>query len=269
MGSNIVEPAGTGLITAAHHEQYRQEGYFIAEKVISDEHLQILRDACDHLIEAMHREMDARGVDHIHISHCGKRYHIAKQYQQAPRLEEYVFGELMAEVCWAIIGDTAFLFYDQYVVKAAENMKFSWHQDSGYLGFPHREYVTVWAAVDDMTLENGTAYVLPYSKVGIRTLVEHVRDPESGDKCGYFGDEPGVAAVVSAGSLVVFSSLIFHRSGFKPPTGCVVPTSPNILPSRFISPAPSGPTALVSRCIWRCHSCERERMFLRPLLLRR
>ena len=75
MGSNIVEPAGTGLITAAHREQYRREGYFIAEKLISDEHLQILRDACDHLIEAMHREMDARGVDHIHISHRGKRYH--------------------------------------------------------------------------------------------------------------------------------------------------------------------------------------------------
>jgi len=122
----------------------------------------------------------------------------------------------MAEVCRATIGDTAFLFYDQYVVKAAEKgMKFSWHQDSGYLGFPHREYVTVWAAVDDMTLENGTAYVLPYSKVGIRTLVEHVRDPESGDKCGYFGDEPGVPAIVPAGSLVVFSSLVFHRSGFN------------------------------------------------------
>ncbi|HUG66187.1 MAG TPA: phytanoyl-CoA dioxygenase family protein, partial [Pirellulaceae bacterium] len=46
-----------------------------------------------------------------------------------------------------------------------------------------------------------------------RTLVEHVRDPATGDKTGYFGDEPGVPAVVPAGSLVVFSSLTFHRSG--------------------------------------------------------
>ncbi len=89
------------------------------------------------------------------------------------------------------------------------------HRDLYKREVPHREYVTVWAAVDDMTLENGTAFVLPYSKVGIRTLVEHVRDPDSGDKCGYFGDEPGVPAIVPAGSLVVFSSLVFHRSGFN------------------------------------------------------
>jgi len=203
-------------ITPAQRELYRSEGYFIAPAVIPAEHLEIMRDACDHLIEVMHRQMDALGVDHIHISHRGKRYHIAKQYRQAPRLAEYVFSDLMAEVCRATIGDTAFLFYDQYVVKAAEKgSTFSWHQDGGYLGFPHREYVTVWAAVDDMTLENGTAFVLPYSRVGIRTLVEHLRDPVSGDKCGYFGSEPGVPAIVPAGSLVVFSSLVFHRSGFN------------------------------------------------------
>ena len=64
-----------------------------------------------------------------------------------------------------------------------------------------------------MTLENGTVDVLPYSTVGIRSLVEHIRDPETGDKTGYFGKEPGVTAVVPAGSLAVFSSLTFHRSG--------------------------------------------------------
>lgn len=201
-------------ISEEHRLQYAEEGYFILERVISDEHLQILRDSCDHLIAAMHEEMDRLGTDHIHISHRGRRYHIAKQYHLAPRLGEYVFSELMADICRATIGETAFLFYDQYVAKAAEQgISFSWHQDGGYLGFPHKPYVTVWAAVDDMTLENGTAWVLPYSRSGIRSLVEHIRDPETGDKVGYFGSEPGIPAVVPAGSLVVFSSLTFHRSG--------------------------------------------------------
>ena len=202
------------LITAQLREQYQREGYFILERVIPDEHLQILRDSCERLIAVMHAEMDRLGVDHIHISHRGKRYHIAKQYEQAPRLREYVFSDLMAEVCRATIGETAYLFYDQYVVKAAEQgIKFSWHQDGGYLGFPHTPYVTVWAAVDDMTIENGTAYVLPYSTSGIRSLVEHIRDPETDDKSGYFGSEPGIPAIVPAGSLVIFSSLTFNRRG--------------------------------------------------------
>lgn len=202
------------LISDQQRQQYIDDGYFILENVIPADHLQILRDSCDYLIDTMHAEMDRLGTDHIHISHRNKRYHIAKQYEQAPRLNEYVFSDLMAEVCRATIGEQAYLFYDQYVVKAAEQgIKFSWHQDGGYLGFPHEPYVTVWAAVDDMTIENGTAYVLPYSTVGIRSLVEHIQHPETGDKVGYFGKERGIPAVVPSGSLVVFSSLTFHCSG--------------------------------------------------------
>ena len=78
---------------------------------------------------------------------------------------------------------------------------------------PHRPYVTCWTAVDEMTIENGTAYVLPFSTVGIRTLVEHVRDPATGDKTGYFGKEVGIPLMMPAGSVAVFSSLSFHRSG--------------------------------------------------------
>ena len=202
------------MISDKQRQQYVDEGYFILPEAIPQDHLQILRDSCDLLIDWMHAEMDRLGTDHIHISHRGKRYHIAKQFRRAPRLSEYVFSDLMADVCRSTIGEQAYLFYDQYVVKSAEQgIRFSWHQDGGYLGFPHRPYVTVWAAVDDMTIDNGTAYVLPFSTVGIRSLVEHIQNPETGDKVGYFGREKGVAAVVPAGSLVVFSSLTFHCSG--------------------------------------------------------
>ncbi len=76
------------MITNAHRRQFVDEGYFILERAICDEHLQILRDSCDRLIELMHEEMDALGTDHIHISHRGKRYHIAKKYDQVSRLSE-------------------------------------------------------------------------------------------------------------------------------------------------------------------------------------
>lgn len=206
--------AARSPITAEHRRQYQESGWFIAERAIGTDDLQILRDACDVLMESMHREMDRLGTDHIHISHRGRRYHIAKKHDEVPALRQYIFGELMADVCRATIGENAFLFYDQYVVKAAEQgSRFSWHQDSGYLDFDHPPYVTVWAAVDDMTIENGTAWILPTSKLGIRTRVQHIRDEQSGDRIGYFGDDPGIPAIVPAGSLVVFSSVTFHRSG--------------------------------------------------------
>lgn len=205
---------GQGVVAEEQKEQYRDEGYFILERVVSDEHLEILRDACDELVRIADEELDRMGKASNHITHKGLRYHIAKRYDEEPRLSEFVFSDLMAEICRATIGDTAYIFYDQYVVKASEKgSKFSWHQDSGYLGIPHRPYVTCWTAVDDMTLENGTAFVLPFSTVGIRTLVEHVLDLESGDRQGYFGKEEGVPIIVPAGSVAVFTSVSFHRSG--------------------------------------------------------
>lgn len=201
-------------VNAEHASQFKEEGYFILESVINDSLMEALESSCEILISRMHEEMDRQGTDHIHISHRGKRYHIAKQFMHAPGLERYVFSELMRDICRQTLGSDAYLFYDQYVVKAAEQgISFSWHQDSGYLGFPHEPYITCWAAVDGMTIENGTAWILPFSQAESDGLVEHVRDPVTGDKAGYFGGQKGIPVVVPKGSVAVFSSLTFHRSG--------------------------------------------------------
>jgi hypothetical protein len=44
-------------------------------------------------------------------------------------------------------------------------------------------------------------------------VVEHVRDEETNDLVGYFGDDPGDPVIVPAGSIACFSTTVFHRSG--------------------------------------------------------
>jgi ectoine hydroxylase-related dioxygenase (phytanoyl-CoA dioxygenase family) len=120
----------------------------------------------------------------------------------------------MVEIARAALGDTVYLFNEQYVVKAAEHgMKFSWHQDSGFIEYEHRPYLTCWITLDDVTEANGTVYLLPYSRADTRNVVEHVRDEETNDLVGYFGDDPGDPVIVRAGSIACFSSTVFHRSG--------------------------------------------------------
>src|SRR6266516_1318619 len=58
-----------------------------------------------------------------------------------------------------------------------------------------------------------TVYLLPYSRAGTRNVVEHIRDEETNDLVGYFGDDPGDPVIVPAGSIACFSSTLFHRSG--------------------------------------------------------
>jgi ectoine hydroxylase-related dioxygenase (phytanoyl-CoA dioxygenase family) len=203
------------LITDEQKKLYQEEGYMILERCVPEEHLALLRDNCQERIDAIEADMVKQGVDRLGLNAKNRRYFAAFCYEQRPEMGRFIFSELMAEICRATIGDEAYLFWDQYVVKGTDkDSAFSWHQDSGFGGtFNAPEYVTCWVTLDDVTLENGTVFLLPYPEVGIRTLVKHVRDPRTNDMVGYFGRNPGIPAIVPAGSIVVFSSLVFHRSG--------------------------------------------------------
>jgi len=108
------------------------------------------------------------------------------------------------------------LFWEQFVVKGPEKgTKFSWHQDSAYVGTPHRPYITCWVTLDDVSVANGTVYLLPYSRHGTREVVPHTQQPGSNDLEGYFGADPGDPVIVPAGSIACFSSTVLHRSGFN------------------------------------------------------
>jgi ectoine hydroxylase-related dioxygenase (phytanoyl-CoA dioxygenase family) len=202
------------IVTEKQKKQFQEEGYFILERCVPEELLRLLRNNCQGFIDGADAEMTAQGVDRLGLNVRGKRYFNAHCYKKSPILGEFIFSELMAEICRATIGGEANLFWDQYVVKGADKeSSFSWHQDSGYVHVDCPLYLTCWVALDDVTLENGTVYLLPYSQIGIRSVVKHIKDPRTNDMVGYFGKDPGLPVVVPAGSIACFSSYVFHRSG--------------------------------------------------------
>ena len=219
MTQSVTTPPSSLQITPEHRRQYQEEGYFILERIIPDEHLELLRRELDGAIADVHRKMDEQKTDVLGINHRNKRYFVTL-FRETGKLREFLFSDYMEKIVRATIGDTAWLFCEQYVVKAAEiGMQFAWHQDSGYVRIPHKPYVSCWCALDDMTESNGTIYVLPYPRAGTTTKIEHVKDEKTNDLVGYHGDDPGEPVIVPAGSIAVFSSTCFHRSG--------VNTSPN------------------------------------------
>jgi ectoine hydroxylase-related dioxygenase (phytanoyl-CoA dioxygenase family) len=205
----------TALISEQARRQFRDEGWFLLPGVVPAAHLAMLREVCMQFIAAHDAEMDAAGVTQQGINIRGNRYFIANRHK-GTRLAEFIYSDLMAEVCRATLGDNAYLFWEQFVVKGPEKgSKFSWHQDSAYVGTPHRPYLTCWVTLDDVTEANGTVYLLPYSRAGTREVVPHKKNPVSNDLEGYFGSDPGDAVIASAGSIACFSSTVLHRSGFN------------------------------------------------------
>ena len=103
------------------------------------------------------------------------------------------------------------LYWDQAVYKKPEKpRRFPWHQDNGYAFVEPQQYLTVWLALTDATLDNGCPLVAP----GLHrrgTIAHHYVDP-LGFECLHDPDG-AVVAEVPAGGAVVFSSLTPHLTG--------------------------------------------------------
>ena len=201
------------LITPEHARSFRDEGFFVLESILPASNLELLSGECQRFIDERDHEMDRLGVDKLDLDHRGRRYFV-HAFGKSDAIERFLRSDLMVEIARAVLGDTVYLFNEQYVVKAAEHgMKFGWHQDSGFIPYEHRPYVTCWIALDDVTEANGTVYLLPYSRASTRDVIEHVRDDQTNDLIGYFGDDRGAPVIAPAGSIACFSSTVFHRSG--------------------------------------------------------
>ena len=216
-------------------EQFREEGYFLLPHAIPDERVEELRAVCEHYIAEFDSSVPAEAAEDeaIHdgelqtrvtpqgrrflantLTEKGNRYFLQQRHSENAVLRDFISSALMAEICMATIGDDAYFHFEGYVVKGGDSgTGFSWHQDGGYVPTHRLPYVTAWCALDAVDEDNGTLYVLPYSRAGGRELADHVRLPGAHDKVGYFGDDPGVPVILPAGGVVVLSSLLFHSSG--------------------------------------------------------
>ena len=212
--SSVAENKTTAsVVTPEHKAAYEEKGFFVLERVIPPEHLQLLREEGQRLRDALDAEMERRGVSQIGLSFKDSRYFFS-MWGKSDRIPEFMFSELMADICRSLLGPEAYLSFEQFVVKCDRGgMKFSWHQDSGYVPEGHKPYVSCWCTLDDVNEANGTVYLIPYDRAGTKTRIEHTIDPVTQDRIGYFGNDPGDPIVAPAGSIAVFSSTVFHRSG--------------------------------------------------------
>lgn len=202
------------IVTQTHIDRYQKDGFFVLERVIPQRHLDMLRAECARYVAMIDAQMDCEGVDVLGINRRNSRYFVSNRYKESAYIAAFIFSDVMADICRATLGPNAYLFHEQYVVKSAEKgMHFGWHQDSGYVGYDHKPYLTCWCTLDDVTIENGTVYMLPYERAGTRNWVKHKHEEATNDMIGYFGDDPGVPVIAPAGSIACFSSTCFHRSG--------------------------------------------------------
>jgi len=207
--------ADTVALSGAQVAQFEREGYLVLHDAIDPALLAGMQAECERNLALQLRDMDRAGTDTLGLTQRDRRYFLPDRFEDSAALCAFLFGARVDAIAAALLGRDAYLLLDLFVVKSQDGgTPFAWHQDGGYLtGMPHRRYITLWCALDDMSEANGTLRVLPYARAASRAVVPHVKDRASHDLVGYAGDDPGDVVTVAAGSIVVLASDLFHCSG--------------------------------------------------------
>ena len=143
----------------------------------------------------------------------GRKF-IKNQSRYYPAIQNYLKSKRIKEVVTKLLDGDAFIFNEQFVVKEPNTpSSFNWHQDSGYINFEHKPYLTTWLALDDTHSLNGPLSVIPTNLGADAKVLTHQWSDKSKDLFILVDEAKAKTLHVSAGSLVVFSSLTPHASG--------------------------------------------------------
>jgi len=184
-------------------EAFADRGYFTIDGLFG-------AAECDHILD--HVEQAAFELP-LGDASDGPLSYRPMMHLASPELTAAATDPRWAPIVLPLLGTgDARLYWEQAVSKPPQaRTELPWHQDNGYTPLVPEEYVTCWLALDDAELDNGCLWVIPGSHR--QGTLPH-RNGAGPFRVGHDGpDADGVAVPVSRGSVLVFSSLLMHRSG--------------------------------------------------------
>ncbi len=206
---------------------YAEQGYYVAERLISGAELETLKEDLIKLarggypsesLEPLPQTLDdAAALERILCIH--------QPHFISPVVREFTTHRAIAEVLGQVVGAHLREGYWDGSVKCMQSMFFAkppgkpgqaWHQDELYIPTRDRSLCGAWIAIDDATVENGCLWVIPGSqKPGILWEQKaHGRNDEFDLTPESYGFDEGaeIPVEVPAGSVVFFNGYLLHRS---------------------------------------------------------
>lgn len=150
-------------LTPAEVAHYRERGHVSIPDFLNAAELEQWRTA---VMEAVTKRGDMKTPDKQWTSGDSYYDYVFIQrlnlWQDSLPVRALMLDERIGKACCDLAGlDGIRIWHDQALIKAPWANPTSWHLDTPYWSFSHRQALSIWIALDDATLENGCLFFLP------------------------------------------------------------------------------------------------------------
>ena len=211
-------------VSPAQIQSYRNDGFVVIDGWLTHDELEQWRNAYDEAVGERTTRLPGREgpppktgkiFDNIFLQRVNL-------WQTNKRICSLLHTERIGKHAATLAGvDAIRVYHDQALIKEPWANATPWHMDGAYWSFHSRDAITIWIALDDVTVQNGCLYFLP----GTFQQAEFTDIPLGSNMKGMFESCPQwaeinpVPAVMKAGSCSFHNGLTPHAAGPNMTTG--------------------------------------------------
>lgn len=205
-------------LTQAQIEAYREHGFVVHDTFLTPEEVEEWRTIIDEAVTGRGRErIPGFGQEADNDGYYNNVFvQRVNLWQTNAGVRKLMLDRRLGEMAATLAGVTGIrIWHDQALIKQPWANPTGWHLDNPYWSFHSHDAITIWVALDDVTIENGCMWFIPgshktatFDNVGI--------GPNIGDLFKVYpawGKQKAVPVTMKAGSCSFHNGLVAHGAG--------------------------------------------------------
>ena len=216
-----LEPTESLALSVEQRENFDREGYIKGIRVLSEDHLAVLRQELNEFFVPDHAGRDLWYEYHADESQGSDTvlFHALGAWRLRPGFHDLLWNPVITHVASQLLGGAVRFWHDQLFCKPARHGGVvAWHQDYSYwTRTKPMAHLTCWIGLDDSSMDNGCLHYVPGSHkwdllpvTGLAGEMDAIQEVLSPEQWQQF--QSPVAIEMKAGECSFHHSLLVHGS---------------------------------------------------------
>lgn len=207
-------------LSAEQIKKYQENGFLVIENFLAEDELETWRNAVTEAVEKRHgNKLPDRASVYGEGDDEEKEYYdqvfdqLINLWKDNDKIKELILDERIGKMAAQLAGANGIRpWHDQALIKRPWANPTSLHLDTPYWSFSDKRALSIWVALDDVTLENGCLFFLPGTHKKTDLHLAGI-GKNMGDIFNQYPNLKGIkpyAAVMKAGSCSFHNGLTIH-----------------------------------------------------------